>query len=34
MSALLCATAGAADLQVQVRVDVLRGCQLVITDCP
>lgn len=29
MSALLSATAGAADLQVQVRVDVLRGCQLV-----
>lgn len=29
MSALLSATAGAADLQVQVRVDVQRGCQLV-----
>ncbi|KTC34846.1 spore coat protein [Pseudomonas sp. ABAC61] len=29
MSALLGATAGAADLQVQVRVDVARGCQLV-----
>lgn len=28
MSALLCATAWAADLQVQVRVDVLHGCQL------
>lgn len=29
MSALLGVTAGAADLQVQVRVDVARGCQLV-----
>ncbi|MGC5702034.1 spore coat protein U domain-containing protein [Pseudomonas sp. NFXW11] len=29
MSALLGATASATDLQVQVRVDVLRGCQLV-----
>ncbi|WP_178116146.1 spore coat U domain-containing protein [Pseudomonas sp. LD120] len=29
ISALLCATAGATDLQVQVRVDVMHGCQLV-----